>query len=41
MQDQIDYLSDFAVYLRTEERSEGTIREIFARCAQIFLLVGR
>ena len=27
MQDQIDYLSDFAVYLRTEERSEGTIEK--------------
>lgn len=36
MQDQIDYLSDFAVYLRTEERSEGTIEKYLRDVRKFF-----
>ena len=36
MQDQIDYLSDFAVYLRTEERSEGTIEKYMRDVRKFF-----
>ncbi|OUP56323.1 tyrosine-type recombinase/integrase, partial [Butyricicoccus pullicaecorum] len=36
MQDQIDYLSDFAVYLRAEERSEGTIEKYLRDVRKFF-----
>lgn len=36
MQDQIDYLSDFAVYLRTEERSAGTIEKYMRDVRKFF-----
>lgn len=36
MQDQIDYLSDFAVYLRTDERSEGTIEKYLRDVRKFF-----
>ncbi|EOQ35630.1 tyrosine-type recombinase/integrase [Butyricicoccus pullicaecorum] len=36
MQDQIDYLSDFAVYLRTEERSAGTIEKYLRDVRKFF-----
>ena len=36
MQDQIDYLSDFAAYLRTEERSEGTIEKYLRDVRKFF-----
>lgn len=36
MQDKIDHLSDFAAYLRTEERSEGTIEKYMRDVRKFF-----
>ena len=40
MQDQTSYLSDFAAYLRTEERSEGTIEKYMRDVRKFFCWLG-
>ena len=40
MQDTIGHLSDFAAYLRTEERSEGTIEKYMRDVRKFFCWLG-